>query len=166
MHGQTLVKGVDSAHTTTVLRGKVSVVSLFSSMWAENQVKTFSGAEGNPVLAEILGRESQVAQKVDINLEENRMRAGIVKMFMWRMRKQMPEAEHSRYFLVQKGFSELLKEAVGMMNSKVGYVYLVDSDCRIRWAGSGGAEPAEIETLNTGVQKLIAERKAFLGLKK
>ncbi|KAJ5664608.1 hypothetical protein N7462_011421 [Penicillium macrosclerotiorum] len=165
MHGQTLVKGMDSAHTTSVLRGKISIVNLFSSMWAENQVKTFSGAKENPALAEILDKEAQIVQKVDINLEENRMRAGIVKMFMWQMRKQMPEAHHSRYFLVQKGFDELLKEAVGMMNSKVGYVYLVDSDCRIRWAGSGGAEPAEMETLNTGVQKLIAERKAFLGLK-
>lgn len=46
------------------------------------------------------------------------------------------------------------------MNSKVGYVYLVDTDCRIRWAGSGPAEPAELETLNAGLAKLIAEKKA------
>jgi ATP10 protein. len=47
-----------------------------------------------------------------------------------------------------------------MMNSKVGYVYLVDSHCRIRWAGSGPAEASELETLNNGLAKLLAEKKA------
>lgn len=45
-----------------------------------------------------------------------------------------------------------------MMNSKVGYVYLLDDACHIRWAGSGNAEPSEIESLNNGLERLIEEK--------
>jgi ATPase complex subunit ATP10 len=77
------------------------------------------------------------------------------------MRQKLPKEQHSRYFLVQKGFDQALKETVGMMNSKVGYVYLVDEECRIRWAGSGPADAEELEGLNAGVRKLIEEKKAL-----
>lgn len=162
IHGVTLASPKDPQDTTPILEGKISVVNLFSSVWAEGQVNTFTGAPLNPKLAEVLENGGSLVQRVDINLEENRMKAWLVKRFMWRMRQKLPEFQHSRYFLVQKGFSELLKEAVGMMNSKVGYVYLVDDACRIRWAGSGPAEPEELETLNNGLQKLIAEKKTSL----
>ncbi|KAJ5379436.1 hypothetical protein N7509_012555 [Penicillium cosmopolitanum] len=162
MRGTTLSSPKDPQDTTPVLEGKITIVNLFSSVWAEGQVATFTGAPLNPKLSEIIAAGGPLVQRVDINLEENRMKAWLVKSFMWRMRQKLPEAQHSRYFLVQKGFTELLKEAVGMMNSKVGYVYLVDDACRIRWAGSGPAEPVELETLNNGLQKLIAEKKAAL----
>lgn len=160
LSGVTLASPKDQRNTTATLRGQISVVNLFSSVWAESQVATFTGPAQNPRLAELLANGGPSVQKVDINLEENRIKAWFVKAFMWRMRQKLPLEQHSRYFLVQKGFSEALKEAVGMMNSKVGYVYLVDGDCRIRWAGSGPAEPAELNTLNTGLAKLIAEKKA------
>lgn len=164
LSGVTLASPTDPRDTTATLRGQISVVNLFSSVWAESQVATFTGPAQNPRLAELLANGGPSVQKVDINLEENRMKAWLVKRFMWRMRQKLPSEQHSRYFLVQKGFTEILKEAVGMMNSKVGYVYLVDADCRIRWAGSGPAEPAELETLNAGLAKLIAEKKASVEL--
>lgn len=160
MHGVTLASPKDRQDTTTQLRGKISVVNLFSSVWAETQVATFTGPQQNPGLAEILASSGQFAQRVDINLEENRMKAWLIKRFMWQMRGKLPLEQHARYFLVQKGFDEGLKEAIGMMNSRVGYVYLLDADCRIRWAGSGPAEPTELESLNAGLRKLVAERKA------
>lgn len=160
LHGLTLASPKDPQDTTAMLRGQISVVNLFSSMWAESQVATFTGPKQNPRLAELLASGGEHVQKVDINVEENLMKAWLVKRFMWNMRKKMPLEQHARYFLIEKGFSELLKEAVGMMNSKVGYVYLVDSHCRIRWAGCGPAEASELETLNNGLAKLIAEKKA------
>lgn len=137
-------------------------MNLFSSVWAEGQVATFTGPEQNPGLVEAMASGGRLVQRVDINLEENRLKAFIVKTFMWRMRQKLAQEQHSRYFLVQKGFDQVLKETIGMMNSKVGYVYLVDSECRIRWAGSGPAEASELEGLNAGVRKLIEERKAVL----
>lgn len=105
---------------------------------------------------------SELVQKVDINLEENAMKAWLVRMFMWRMRANLPKEQHERYFLVRKGLTDGLKEAIGMMNSKVGYVYLLDENCRIRWAGSGPAEEGELDGLNNGVRKLIQERRISL----
>lgn len=162
MYGVTLASPKVAQNTTTMLRGRISVVNLFSSVWAEGQVATFTGPKLNPGLVETLASGRDLVQRVDINLEENRMKAWLVKMFMWRMRGKLPKEQHSRYFLVQKGLTESLKEAIGMMNSKVGYVYLVDSECRIRWAGSGPAEAVELDALNAGVRKLIAERKSDL----
>ncbi|KAL1985750.1 hypothetical protein VTN96DRAFT_7372 [Rasamsonia emersonii] len=159
MYGITLASPREPQNTTTTLRGKVSVVSLFSSLWAEQQVATFTGREQNPGLYDALGNDTSLAQKVDINLEENAMKAWLVRMFMWRMRRKLPAEQHQRYFLVRKGLTDGLKEAIGMMNSKVGYVYLLDDDCRIRWAGSGPAEKSEVEALNNGIRKLIEEKR-------
>ncbi|KAJ5794130.1 ATPase assembly factor ATP10 mitochondria [Penicillium paradoxum] len=162
MHGVTLASPKDPQNTTTQLRGSISVVNLFSSVWAESQVATFTGPEQNPGLVEAMASGGRLVQRIDINLEENRLKAFLVKRFMWRMRQKLAAEQHSRYFLVQKGFDQALKETVGMMNSKVGYVYLVDSECRIRWAGSGPADESELEGLNAGLLKLIEEKKAAL----
>lgn len=161
MYGITLASPKEPQNTTSVLRGRISVVNLFSSVWAESQVATFTGPKQNPGLYEAFksAGADQLVQKIDINLEENAMKAWIVRMFMWRMRAKLPEAQHERYFLVRKGVTDGLKEAIGMMNSKVGYVYLLDENCRIRWAGSGPAEEYELEALNNGVRKLLQERR-------
>jgi ATPase complex subunit ATP10 len=34
---------------------------------------------------------------------------------MWRMRQKLAKEQHSRYFLVQKGFDQALKETVGTL---------------------------------------------------
>ncbi|KAJ5587674.1 uncharacterized protein N7459_003439 [Penicillium hispanicum] len=161
MHGITLASPKDAQDTTTALRGKISIVNLFSSVWAEEQYKSFTSAEHNPGLAEVLTNNGDYAQNVYINLEENRLKAWLVKKFMAKPRSLIPEHEHTRYFLVEKGLTDELKESICVMNNFVGYVYLLDAECRIRWAGSGPAEPSEIEILNAGVQKLIAEQKAL-----
>ncbi|KAF7594103.1 Mitochondrial ATPase complex subunit atp10 [Aspergillus hancockii] len=162
MHGTTLASPKEAQNTTSQLRGKVSIVNLFSSVWAETQVATFTGPEQNPGLYLALKSGGDLVQKVDINLEENALKAWLVRRFMWRMRGKLPEAQHKRYFLVRKGVTDGIKESIGMMNSKVGYVYLLDENCRIRWAGSGPAEKHELEALNNGVRRLIQERQVSL----
>ncbi|PLN76732.1 putative F1F0 ATP synthase assembly protein Atp10 [Aspergillus taichungensis] len=159
LQGITLASPKSPQDTTAVLRGRVSVVSLFSSVWAEAQVGTFLGPEQNPGLAEALASGGSTAQTVAINLEENTLKAWLVRTFMFRMRAKLPPAQHERYFLVRKGLTDGLKEAIGMMNSKVGYVYLLDDTCRIRWAGSGPADTAEREALNQGIRRLVQEQR-------
>ncbi|OGM47540.1 F1F0 ATP synthase assembly protein Atp10 [Aspergillus bombycis] len=162
MHGTTLASPKEPQDTTSQLRGRISVVNLFSSVWAETQVATFTGPEQNPGLHEALKSGGDIVQKVDINLEENALKAWLVRRFMWRMRNKLPEQQHRRYFLVRRGVTEGVKESIGMMNSKVGYVYLLDENCRIRWAGSGSAEEHELEALNNGIRKLIQEMKVSM----
>lgn len=50
-----------------------------------------------------------------------------------------------------------MREALGVGNSTVGYVYLVDSQYRVRWAGSGRAEEGERKSLVTGLGRLVEE---------
>lgn len=71
------------------------------------------------------------------------------------IRKQRREEDWKRYFLVTKGVTDEMKEAIGMGNVRVGYVYLVDWDCRIRWAGSANADEGEKEGLVAGAKRLV-----------
>lgn len=166
MYGITLASPKDPQNTTSILRGRVTVLNLFSSIWAETQVATFTAPDRNPGLHEALKSGGDLVQRVDLNLEENRFKAWLVKKFMWRMRKNLPKEQHDRYFLIRTGVTDALKEAIGMMNSKVGYVYLLDENCRIRWAGSGPAQETELDAMNNGLRKLIEEKRMGLNSEK
>ncbi|KAL2050958.1 hypothetical protein ABVK25_008704 [Lepraria finkii] len=139
MQGYTIGTPSMVADTTNVLNGRTSIVSVFSGTWAERQTQTFVGEEQNPELAkevERLGTEG--LQRVWINIEEDWMKAGLIRLFLGGLRKRLKPEEWGRSFVVRRGVEEDVKMSVGMANGKVGYVYLVDWGCRIRWAGSGG----------------------------
>ncbi|KAF9695838.1 hypothetical protein EKO04_005810 [Ascochyta lentis] len=158
-HGETLSQA--EADTTHVLQGKISVVSVYSSQWGETQARTFTGKTENPELQEILRENAGVAQMVDINIEENSMKAWIIALFKWQLKAKRSKEEWGRYFVVRKGVSEKIRETIGLLNGRVGYVYVVDEECRIRWAGSGDAEGTEMQDMNKGFRKLVETRKAF-----
>ena len=50
---------------------------------------------------------------------------------------------------------ELLREPMGMENRHVGYVYLVDENVKIRWAGCSHASPEEIQALSVCTSVLL-----------
>ena len=158
LQGITLASPKEVRDTTPVLKNKVSVVSVYSGTWAENQTATFVGQ--NPDLTRVLkekyAREGAV-QTVFLNVEESDMKAWLIRMFMPSLRKRFSSDAHGRYFVIRRGLSETLREAIGLVNSKVGYVYLIDSECRIRWAGSGRAEAWEKESLIKGISRLAEE---------
>ncbi|PQE11242.1 ATPase assembly factor ATP10 mitochondria protein [Rutstroemia sp. NJR-2017a BVV2] len=160
LFGRTLVKRAKRyADTTPVLMGKISVVSVFSSAWGENQAATFASTKHNPELHEVLENNKGRAQLVHINIEENYLKALIIKLFIPGLRKRLSEPNWGKYFMVQKGLNDDIKDAIGLLNNKVGYTYLLDEQCKIRWAGSGEAEPDERSDLVKGVRRLLAETK-------
>lgn len=157
-HGETLE--AKEADTTDVLKGRVSVVNVYSSQWGETQARTFTGMKENPELQEILKSNEGVAQMVDVNIEENTLKAWIIALFKWQLKAKRSQEEWGRYFVVRKGVSEKIRETIGLLNGRVGYVYVVDEECRIRWAGSGDAEGTEMQDMNKGFKKLVETRKA------
>ncbi|KAK4648837.1 Mitochondrial ATPase complex subunit atp10 [Podospora bellae-mahoneyi] len=159
LFGRTLASR-QKADTTPLLAGHASVVTVFSGMWAENQIKTFVSPEQNPALHRVLKESGGRAQLVQINVEEDWMKMMLIKLFSWSLRNKVGKENWHRYFLVRKGITDEIKESVGLLNSKVGYTYLVDHRCRIRWAGSGSAEGDEREGLVKGVRRLLEEIKA------
>ena len=169
LYGRTLRKDVVSTgekdgyggrgrDTCVGMKGKVSVVTLVTSQWAGNQVRTFVGRKENEALEEVIGGSGGLAQRVEINYENNFLKYWILRLFgMGRLRRERTVEEQGRYVVVRRGFSDVLKEALGVMNEKAGYVYLVDQELRIRWAGSAIAEEHERESLVRGVRKLVLE---------
>ncbi|KAH8663123.1 ATP10 protein-domain-containing protein [Tricladium varicosporioides] len=160
LHGQTLIKDKRLRDTTPVFEDKITVVSMFSTAWGENQAATFVSEKSNPELHEVVGASNGRAQMVQINVEPNFLKAMIIKFFMPNLRKKITPENWKRYFLIRKGLTEEVRDAIGMLNSKVGYTYLLDGQCKIRWAGSGISEGDEKHGLVRGVRRLIEDAKA------
>jgi ATPase complex subunit ATP10 len=156
-YGETLVKTTpkEPRDTTPLLSGRASVVSFFSSQWAERQAASFASAAANPALHDFVARSGGRAQLININYEDNAAKAWIIRLFMGSLRAKTPQSDWDKYFLVRAGVTDEIREYIGLLNSKVGYTYLVDHHCRIRWAGSGDAHPDEIEGLNKGLARLV-----------
>lgn len=160
LYGQTLLKtDKEPRDTTPLLTGKASVISIFSSQWAERQAASFVSKEANPALHDVVSRSGDLAQFVNINVEPNSGKAWLIRMFMGSLRKQFAEKDWDKYFLVRRGITDNIRESIGLLNSKVGYTYVVDHHCRIRWAGSGTAHPLECEGLAKGLERVVEEIK-------
>jgi ATPase complex subunit ATP10 len=70
------------------------------------------------------------------------------------MRRGMDKRRQESYFFV-KQVPDSVVEEIGILNSRVGYVYLVDQDCKIRWAGCAEANDGEKEALSKGAESLV-----------
>lgn len=169
-YGKTLAKGLERIErkdgykglgrdTVDVMRGKVSVVSIVSNMWAKAQVDTFTSAEQNPELQDIIQGNKGVVQNVWINMENNWIKWWLLQTFRNNLRQGKSAEEQRRYFMVRRGVNDMMKEAIGLVNDKIGYVYLVDEDCKIRWAGSAEADAGERESMVRSLKKLVQEMK-------
>ena len=150
------------AQTTDKLSGKVSVITLQHTTWAESQVQSFVSKNENPALAEMMkdyAPAQGLAQHVTINVEENPVKAFMVRLFFGRLRRKLPKQGWDTYFLNRRGLGEDIRDALAMWNSKVGYVYLVDGQCRIRWAANGFAKAEERQSLVRCLRRLVDEAK-------
>jgi ATPase complex subunit ATP10 len=160
LYGQTLLKiDKEPRDTTPTLLGKASVVSIFSSQWAERQAASFTSKEANPELHRVVAESGDLAQFVNVNYEPNTGKAWLVRLFMSSLRRQFAEKDWDKYFLVRRGITDNIRECIGLLNGKVGYTYIVDHHCRIRWAGSGTAHPLECEGLAKGLERTVEEIK-------
>lgn len=159
LFGRTLLKTTSLPRDTTpTLQGKASVVALFSGAWAEKQVLSFVSEKDNPGLHEVLRAHKGRAQLVRVNIEDqSMMRYWIVRIMARWLRKTLPQDDWDKYFMVKAGVSDEIRESIGFLNGKVGYVYLVDGDCKIRWAGSGLADANEVQSLTKGMSTLLKE---------
>lgn len=153
--------GLRVRDTTPVLKGKVSVVSMVNTEWANAQVQSFISAKENPELHSLIATykpAAGLAQFATVNVEENWLKAWAIKLFGWRrMKRLVPQNEHGAYFLNRRGMTDEIRDALGMWNSKVGYVYLLDGMCRVRWAGNGYSREDERKSLVTCVRRLVDE---------
>lgn len=157
LYGQTLLKTNKFQDTTPLLENKVSIVSIYSNQWAENQANSLVAQKNNPDLHDTVNENTDVAQFVKVNRETHGLKAWIIRRFLGGLRKQVGEENWGRYFLVTRDLERDINDAIGFLNNKVGYTYLVDGECKIRWACSGQANAEEKAGIVKGVKLLIRE---------
>lgn len=133
----------------------VSVVAVYSSAWGEKQVRSWLD-DPNTVMKLLEAHKDRV-QRVDINVEQNPLKALFVTLSVGGIRKSVPKERHDRYFIVKSGLSDEIRDKMGFINARVGYIYLLDAEAKIRWAGSGNSTEDERQSLVRGIQKLVAE---------
>lgn len=144
--------------------GKISVVSYARERWARGQADSFVADEHNPELARLLEEhkgEVEV-QRLWINFEEEWLKKIIMYLFFWYAKRRAGK-EAANNLVVTSGIDrEFLMNHLGIMNTRVGHVYLVDAQCKIRWVGNGDAYPEEKDYLVKVMKRLIQERKSAL----
>ncbi|WFD19487.1 Mitochondrial ATPase complex subunit atp10 [Malassezia caprae] len=127
-------------HTADMLYDRVSIVTMLTSKVSEEHTRSFYEAALERF------RTHPRFQLVQINLQENSLKAYLLSLFVSSLRAHVPAELQSTYLLSHQNM-DLVREAMGLHNKHVGYTYLVGPDGKIRWAGSAFAEPDEARAL-------------------
>ena len=127
-------------HTADMLFGHVSIVAIVTSRVSEEHTRSFYEAALERF------RSHPHFQLVQINLQENTLKAYLLSLFLSSLRAQVPTDLQSTYLLSQQNM-DMVREPMGLHNKHVGYTYLIGPDGKIRWAGSAFAEADEARTL-------------------
>ncbi|KAI0064422.1 hypothetical protein BV25DRAFT_1990151 [Artomyces pyxidatus] len=142
----------DKTHTTHLCAGKVSVIAMLSTKISEYHASSYTTRVNE------LYRDHPAYQFMQINVQENVLKSILVNLFLTSLRSQIPPHLHSTY-LVSRQNMEYVREQLGMINSRIGYVYLVDEKLRVRWAACADAKEEEEEALIRGVGVLLKRHK-------
>ncbi|KAJ8693578.1 Mitochondrial ATPase complex subunit atp10 [Pleurotus ostreatus] len=145
--GKPLV-GKKAVNTTTMCAGRITVLAMLGTKISEIHAKGFV----DPTY-EHYGTHP-LFQYVQVNLQENLLKSILVNLFTKSLRSTIPPELHP-YYLVSSQNMEYVRDAIGMTNSKVGYVYLIDENLKIRWGGCADAMLEETQALETCTGVLI-----------
>ncbi|KAJ3967287.1 ATP10 protein-domain-containing protein [Lentinula raphanica] len=145
--GKSLADGSEQ-HTTSMCAGKISVISLLNTKISEIHTASFT--------APTLDRFSShpLFNYLQINIQSNTLKSILVSLFLSSLRRAIPPEQHP-YYLVSSQNLEYQREAIGLANDRVGYVYLVDENLRVRWAGCADAMPEEARSLEVCTGMLL-----------
>ncbi|CCH46142.1 Mitochondrial ATPase complex subunit ATP10 [Wickerhamomyces ciferrii] len=152
--------------TTSTLKGKISVVRVFTSQVAEDSIKKyFELLDANyltkPGYEQFL-KDHPTSQFVDINVTENAFKAAFVQLSKSGIKKSLHEKRHDNYFIVpRKSLHIDLREQIQLLNPYTGYIYVVDHEGRIRWAACGQPGENDKNVLWRTVRGLEKEYKAL-----
>lgn len=96
-----------------MFQGKISIVAMLGSMMSEEHVNTYTA----PVVPEYLSHPA--FQYVQINVQENPLKAALVSLFIGSQRRKVDKRLHATYLLCGQNL-ELLREDMGMQNKLIG----------------------------------------------
>ncbi|OCB84881.1 hypothetical protein A7U60_g8103 [Sanghuangporus baumii] len=140
--------GSETVHTTNLCKGKVSVIAMLSTAISEEHVDSFVRETNEAFLS------NPHYRFVQINLQENYAKALLVSLYVSSLRRNIPKELHPTYILSRQNM-EYVREPLRMNNKHIGFVYLLDSNLKVRWAGGGLALPSEAESLKRCTKVLL-----------
>ncbi|THH16131.1 hypothetical protein EW146_g4458 [Bondarzewia mesenterica] len=149
--GSRLNDGIKT-HTTTLCSGRISVISMLSTKISEYHASSYTDRVNE------MYQDHPSYQYVQINLQENLLKSLLVNLFLSSLRSSVPSRLQPTY-LVSRQNMEYVREQLGMVNTRIGYVYLVDEMLKVRWAACADAKPEEQEALLRGVGVLLNRTK-------
>ncbi|PPQ66525.1 hypothetical protein CVT26_009498 [Gymnopilus dilepis] len=156
-------KSIDNGtrkNTTEMCFGRISVLAILGTQISEAHAKSFTYSTN------LRYSSHPLYQYIQINVQENLLKALLVKLYARSLWTLIPPEQRPNYLISSQNL-EYLRDPMGMTNSKVGYVYLIDENLRIRWAGSAEATQEEAQSLEscTGVLlKRLSEKQAEKGV--
>ncbi|KAI3613157.1 f1f0 atp synthase assembly protein atp10 [Moniliophthora roreri] len=148
-------------HTTTMCLGKITLLSLLSTKISELHSQSFTSLALGRYLPSS-ATQHPLLQHIKLNTQSNTLKAFLLTLLTRSLRAATPAHERPFYLLSSQNL-EYLREPLGIDNDRVGYVYLIDEELRIRWAGCADATLEEAKALEvcTGVLlRRLEEREA------
>ncbi|KAJ9127862.1 hypothetical protein QFC24_000146 [Naganishia onofrii] len=138
-----------TTHTTDLFKSRISIVTILTARVSEEHANSF--------VADVLEdwEEDPLFRYVQINHQSNPIKSLLLQLFVSGLKRSIPEHRWSGY-MIAGGEWGGLKEPLGITNKHVGYIYLVDPDCKIRWAGNAYATEEERQGLRKAVAVLMA----------
>ncbi|KAI8359127.1 ATPase assembly factor ATP10, partial [Choanephora cucurbitarum] len=124
-------------NTTEKLLGKITLMTFVYAKFGEPHAESFI----KPFLEKYKGH--QEIQLLEVNVQENMLKQLLLKAFVPSIRKNLAPERKDNYCLILKDISRTRK-FLDMTNQYIGYAFLVDQDCRVRWTAHGEATPEEI----------------------
>ena len=138
-----------------VLKGKVSIVRVFTSEVGKKLMDSYFVDKTHDIdylnndLDLLKDTEGQhQAQIVELNLAENWLKTMVVKLVKAKYAKTVPSYRLDKTFICNRDQLPFqIREQLEINNLYTGYVFVVDSNLRIRWAASGEAEQKDFNLL-------------------
>ncbi|KAI8054962.1 ATPase assembly factor ATP10 [Gilbertella persicaria] len=127
-------------NTTEKLVGKITLMTFVYAKFGEPHVETFI----KPFMQKY--KDNKDVQVVEVNVQENLLKQLLLKAFVPSIRKNLPQERKDNYCLILKDISRTRKY-LDMTNQYIGYAFLVDQDCKVRWTAHGEATPEEVSNM-------------------
>ncbi|WWD18945.1 hypothetical protein CI109_103401 [Kwoniella shandongensis] len=143
-----------NVHSTDLLQGKTSLVSLISTRISEEHVQSFI----QPVVEDVEGHPG--FNFVQINHQTNQLKSLLLSFLVSSLKRTIPESRWGTYFISGGEWSEFdVNQPLGLENKLLGYVFLVDENLKVRWAGCGPATDDEAQSLRRATAVLLGRMK-------
>ncbi|KIR78268.1 hypothetical protein I305_04367 [Cryptococcus gattii E566] len=147
-----------NVHTTDVFKGKATLVTIISTRLSEEHVQSFV----QPVLEDLEGHPD--FQFLTINHQPNALKSLLVSFFTSSLKRIVPEHQWPTYLISAGSWSPIdIIEPLGLGNSLLGYVFLVDHNAKVRWAACGLATEDEVKSFRRAAAVLVGRMKGGAG---